>query len=224
MTFSVYIEVGQKRTFAGAIEWPGWCRSGKDEATALQALLDYGGRYERVLRGTSPEFKAPARVSGLRVVERLRGTTTTDFGAPDRTPTADEGRITEPELMRFEALMQACWAAFYAAAESAKGKILRLGPRGGGRHLVKMVEHVREAEEAYIVKLGWQVPSGRSHQQRKGLVEVNQAALDGLRASARGGIPTKGPRGGKRWSPRYFVRRTAWHVLDHAWEIENRLG
>lgn len=52
MTFSVYIEVGQKRTFAGAIEWPGWCRSGKDEATALQALLDYGGRYERVLRGT----------------------------------------------------------------------------------------------------------------------------------------------------------------------------
>lgn len=89
---------------------------------------------------------------------------------------------------------------------------------------MKMVEHVREAEEAYIVKLGWQVPSGRSHQQRKGLVEVNQAALDGLRASARGGIPTKGPRGGKRWSPRYFVRRTAWHVLDHAWEIEDRLG
>ncbi len=22
---------------------------------------------------------------------------------------------------------------------------------------------------------------------------------------------------------RYFVRRTAWHVLDHLWEIEDRL-
>jgi hypothetical protein len=47
--------------------------------------------------------------------------------------------------------------------------------------------------------------------------------LDGLTAAAQGKIPAQGPRGGKRWSPRYFVRRVAWHVLDHAWELEDRL-
>jgi hypothetical protein len=24
------------------------------------------------------------------------------------------------------------------------------------------------------------------------------------------------------WEPRYAVRRSAWHALDHAWEIEDR--
>ena len=38
----------------------------------------------------------------------------------------------------------------------------------------------------------------------------------------RPGAPPPGPRGGKRWLPRYFVRRVGWHVLDHALEIEDR--
>jgi hypothetical protein len=25
------------------------------------------------------------------------------------------------------------------------------------------------------------------------------------------------------WTPRRFVRRTAWHLFDHLWEIEGRL-
>mgnify|MGYP003380452358 CR=1 FL=1 len=38
---SVYLEIGQKRTFAGAVDWPGWCRAGRDEAAALQAPVSY---------------------------------------------------------------------------------------------------------------------------------------------------------------------------------------
>ena len=224
MTFAVYIEAGKKRTFAGAIDWPGWCRSGRDEAAALQALLDYGGRYERVLRGTTLAFTAPARISELRVVERLAGTTTTDFGAPDKPPKTDGGKVTESDLMRFKMLMQACWSAFDAAADSTRGRVLRAGPRGGGRDLVKMVAHVREAEAAYVSRLGWPMPSGQSGRQERGLEEVREAALSGLRASAKGELPMEGPRGGKRWSPRYFVRRAAWHALDYAWEIEDRLS
>jgi hypothetical protein len=30
------------------------------------------------------------------------------------------------------------------------------------------------------------------------------------------------PIAGRRWPPRYAARRIAWHVLDHAWEIEDR--
>jgi hypothetical protein len=44
----VYLEAGQKRTFAGALAWPGWCRNGRDETSALQALFDYGPAGARV--------------------------------------------------------------------------------------------------------------------------------------------------------------------------------
>jgi hypothetical protein len=52
--------------------------------------------------------------------------------------------------------------------------------------------------------------------------EERAAVLEGLERALVDGIPTRGPRGGARWSARYFVRRAAWHVLDHAWEIEDR--
>ena len=39
----VAIEATPKRTFAFAVDWPGWCRAGKDEALALEALVAYAG-------------------------------------------------------------------------------------------------------------------------------------------------------------------------------------
>ena len=66
---SVYVEIGRKRTFAGAIEWPGWCRSGRDEASALQALLDYAPRYARVLRKSELDFRPPTELSAFKIVE-----------------------------------------------------------------------------------------------------------------------------------------------------------
>jgi hypothetical protein len=47
--------------------------------------------------------------------------------------------------------------------------------------------------------------------------------LTSLEAAARGELPRVGPRGGLRWTPRFYVRYSAWHILDHAWEIEDRL-
>jgi len=38
-----YLEIGKKRTFAGAMDWPGWCRSGRDEASALEAMSTCAG-------------------------------------------------------------------------------------------------------------------------------------------------------------------------------------
>ena len=51
----VYLEVGARRTFAGALDWPGWCRSGRDETAALAALVAYGGRYQRAIRSARLE-------------------------------------------------------------------------------------------------------------------------------------------------------------------------
>ena len=88
MAVDVYIERGSKRTFAAAVDWPGWSRGGADDGSALQALLAYGPRYARALKGTRLGFTPPERVSSFHVVERLAGGPTTDFGTPGRSPEA----------------------------------------------------------------------------------------------------------------------------------------
>jgi hypothetical protein len=213
----VYLETGQKRVFACALEWPGLCRSGRDAGTALQALVETAPRYQAIARAARLDFDAPLGPSDLHVVERLEGTATTDFGAPDVETSADARPLDETGLARLQDLLRACWAAFDQGLADAEGKTLRKGPRGGGRALDKIVEHVEGAEAAYLASLGGSQPA------RAGSAALRQAVLDGLAASARGEIPALGPRGGKRWSPRYFTRRAAWHVLDHLWEIEDRV-
>ena len=211
----VYLEAGAKRTFAGAIDWPGWCRGGRDEASALQALFEYGPRFARALRGAGLGFEAPAHPDDLTVTERLVGNATTDFGAPGVAPSADGRPVEEAELRRFLALLKGCWRAFDSAVERAAGKELRKGPRGGGRDLDAIVEHVVGADSAYLSRLVWKEPA-------RELAGVRASILDALSSAVRNGLPQRGPRGGAIWRPRYFVRRVAWHVLDHAWETEDR--
>jgi len=67
----VFVEMGSKRVFACAYDWPGWCRSGKDEASALAALATYAPRYAPVARLARIPFEAGREV--LRVREQLRG-------------------------------------------------------------------------------------------------------------------------------------------------------
>jgi hypothetical protein len=219
----VYFEIGKKRVFAGALDWPGWCRSGRDEASALQALFDYGRRYERVINTRQLGFRTPADVSAFAVIERLEGDATTDFGAPGIPPSSDKRPVDEVDIKRFQVLLQACWQALDAAARAALGKELRKGPRGGGRDLEGIIQHVQGADAAYVSSLGWKLKMDNQVDLGKALDQTRQAILEALVSAARGELPARGPRGGLHWTPRYFVRRSAWHVLDHAWEIEDRI-
>lgn len=219
----VYLETGIKRTFAGAIAWPGWCRGGRDEESALRALVDYGPRYAHVARAAELAFQAPADPSMLRIVERLEGSTTTDFGAPDAIPASDTGIFDEVELRRSRALLRACWGAFDAAVAAAQGKELSKGPRGGGRDLGKLIGHVLGADAGYLSRLAWKLKPDESATLEEQLVRTRDAILQALEAAARGELPRQGPRGGTFWPARYYVRRSMWHVLDHAWELEDRI-
>ncbi len=216
----VYLEIGSKRTIAGVIEWPGWCRAGRDEVGALQALAMAGARYADILRLAELDFEAAADVSAFVIVERLQGNATTDFGAPGIPPAEDARPLDDQELQRLQAILRACWQGLDRAAEGARGKTLQTGPRGGGRTLDGILRHVREAEIGYLSSLGGKAPRVQTLEAAQ--VEIRQVMLETLRASAQGEIAAYGPRGGKRWSARYFVRRTAWHALDHIWEIEDR--
>ena len=92
---SVYVETGKSRTFATALAWPGWSRSGRVEAAALQTLYDYAPRYARVLESTALDFRPPSDLSALEVTLRLAGNATTDFGAPN-LPLPDDTQPIDP--------------------------------------------------------------------------------------------------------------------------------
>jgi len=219
---AVYLEVGNKKTFAVALDWPGWARSARDESAALQSLCDYGPRCARVLQPTRLAFAPPQDVSGFEVVLRQQGTTATDFGAPDLSVPGDEEEISDDELQRWQKILKAVWKTFDAAVNAAEGKTLRKGPRGGGRDLAKMVQHVRDVDVAYLRSLGGKFKVDDSADPMQVLPDIRQTILETLVGRVHGDIPAEGPRGGARWMPRYFVRRLAWHDLNHAWEIEDR--
>jgi hypothetical protein len=194
----VYLEIGQRWVFACALDWPGWCRRAKGEQAALEALLAYAGRYAAVAgQGFAP--------GDPQVVARLQGNATTDFGAPDARGEWDDQALDPAEARRFADLLEACWKTFDEVVAKAPA-VLRKGPRGGGRDRDAIVEHVRETERSYGRKIGARVPPGTPWEEQRHTLLAELVA----------GKTDAG------WPPRYAFRRFAWHVLDHAWEIEDR--
>jgi hypothetical protein len=215
-TMDVYVERGSKRVFASAIAWPGWTRAARTEEAALDGLLAYGPRYAKAVARSRLGFAAPGTVDDLDVVARVTGNATTDFGAPDRPAPGDDAPIDPAELRRLTAILRASWRALDTASEAASGEPLATGPRGGGRSLDAIVDHVTDAERGYVQRLAWKATADADADG------VRAAVIEALTNAVEHGIEPVGPRGGKRWLPRYFVRRTTWHALDHAWEIEDR--
>jgi hypothetical protein len=219
----VLLKSGRRRTFASALDWPGWSRGRSDEASALQALMEYGPRYAQALVRVGVELVLPASSDELTVVERQPGNATTDFGAPGVVMAADRASISSDELERSRSILQAGWLAFEAAVGQAAGHSLRTGPRGGGRDVARMTAHVLEANVGYLTSIGWGYRRAVGYAPAEELALVRQATLEALEAAALGALPTRGPRGGIRWPVRFYARRVAWHLLDHAWEIEDRI-
>jgi hypothetical protein len=194
----IYLELGQKWVFACALDWPGWCRRGKDEEAAVQALLAYAQRYRAVAGSGFP-------VSDVEIVGHLEGNATTDFGAPSAIGPWDEEPLGGQDARRQLAVLEASWRAFDEIAGGAPSE-LRKGPRGGGRDRDGIARHVQEAERSYAAKVGARVPPRTPWKdQRTSLVDALSS-----------------PAGEPKWPVRYALRRIAWHVLDHAWEIEDR--
>ncbi|MEN8242371.1 MAG: hypothetical protein ABFS17_10650 [Chloroflexota bacterium] len=208
---------------AGSLEWPGWVRFGKDQQSALQALFEYGPRYAEVLHDLKLEFTAPSDPVQFKIVEELAGSATTDFGAPAAAPAYDSTPMDRSDLRDYQSLLQACWARFDLIVEQAEGKVLRKGPRGGGRDLEKLINHVIEADRAYLRRLAFKPSPADPENLDASLKLARTEIIAALDRAIESGLPEKGPRGGAIWTPRYFIRRVAYHLLDHAWEIEDRI-
>jgi hypothetical protein len=212
---AITVEVSPKKTFATAADWPGWSRSGKTEALALEALAAYAPRYAVIAGAEHRRFAAAVGVEDFGVVERVEGSAGTEFGVPSRPTAHDTRALDADDAARLAGLVAAAWERFDAVAAAAPEE-LRKGPRGGGRNTSKVIAHVMEADRAYADVVGIKVkPFGPDdaaaiRAMRTQVLEVLRAARDGA------------PLAGKRWPARYAAHRIAWHALDHAWEIEDR--
>ena len=207
-------EVGAKKAFVWAIDWPGWCRAGKTVELAREALVAYAPRYgavTKVARLTLPTADEDA----LKAVDTVDGGGGTDFGVPSEITKADRRRVTGADAERIASLVEAAWTVFDRVAAGAPA-VLRKGPRGGGRDRDKMIGHVIEADHAYARELGIRMKEPR-FSDRPDVDAERAAVLELLRQLSNGS-----PLADRKWTQRYAARRIAWHALDHAWEMEDR--
>ena len=214
----VYLERGSKRTFAGVLAWPGWARSGSGDEAALESLAASAQRYLAVARRTGLPVDFDAEAPDFVVVQQVRGTATTDFGAIDVVLDTDVLPVAADEAERLAVCVEAAWAELDDAADAASPE-LRKGPRGGGRDRDPMLEHVLGAEAAYARKIG--VAHRQPALGDRGAIDAIRSDIASVLRRPWGGEPL-GIGRGKSWPPRYAARRIAWHVLDHAWEMRDK--
>jgi hypothetical protein len=194
----VYLEEAKSNVFAVSLDWPGWCRRGKTPEAAIEALESYRERYARVLT-------VPFDAGTIQVIETLPGNATTEFGAPNVIGPWDAESLSPKELNRRIAVLQDCWNYFDAVVDAAPAK-LRKGPRGGGRDRDAIADHVREAERASCSRAGFRVAPRTPWDEQRDVVVTTMRATS--------------PH--PKWPSAYALRWCAWHVLDHAWEIEDK--
>lgn len=208
-TTPIYLEAGPKKTFAVAVDWPGWSRAGRNADEAIKTLAEYAERYASVPKRAGIRFPL-STADSFEVVETVTGNATTDFGAPGIVADVDRTVPAAPARRRLAALTEASWAVFDDVRAITPEHLVK-GPRGGGRDRDTMFDHVLGAESSYVRHIGVR------HKQPK----FDEAeAIAALRADTVAAILS--PPDDIRWPLPYLVRRLVWHVLDHAWEMEDK--
>lgn len=216
----VTLETGPrgKRVVAVAPDWPGLERGAKTSEAAIARLQAYLPRYAPVaaLAGMDARFAASASPTAtVDVVEQYPGTGSTDFWGISFAFSDFDGQALSNEALERElTLLQACWA-FFDAVRARVSAEMRKGPRGGGRDRDRIVQHTLGAEQDMSAKVGVHAPEG-ALRTSEGLRAYRDSYLTAIRAFHAQGKPAR------NWPLRYLIRHTAFHTLDHAWEMEDK--
>ena len=205
-----------KKVVVFAIDWPGWSRGDRTPDLSLATLESYRERYRPIAlaAGMVDEFDA---AGPLDVIEDRAGTGSTDFWGISFSPSGSEqGPMGDTEIDRKIKLLRACWAFFDSVAARVSAE-MRKGPRGGGRDRDTIIRHtIRVESEDFAKRLGLRIPEGGALTV-DGLVAYREAYVAAIHAYNRGE--------GKRmqsWTLPFLIRHSAFHVLDHAWEMEDK--
>jgi hypothetical protein len=218
----VMLEIGPKgkKVVAVAPDWPGLERGAKTGDAAIELLRSYAQRYAPVaeLAGMASEF-AVESVEGVDVVKQYAGTGSTDFwGISFAHSSIDKEAMADEALERELALMRACWTFFDEVRARVSAELQR-GPRGGGRDRDQIVRHVVANELDWAKGLGVQAPFDAlltAEDLSLRLRPFRDAYCDAIRSFHSEGKMAR------TWPLRYLIRHTAYHALNHAWEMEDK--
>ncbi|MBK8823246.1 MAG: hypothetical protein IPN58_11730 [Anaerolineales bacterium] len=215
----VMLEIGPKgkKIVAVAPDWPGLERGAKTAEDAIERLRSYIPRYSQVakLAEMDAEFST---IKNFDIVEQYPGTGSTDFwGISFAFSNIDKQAMSDETLERELALMQACWRFFDDVRKRVSAEMQK-GPRGGGRDRDHIVRHTLSAEQDWAGGVGVQVPDDAMLTD-KALKAYRDAYCHGIRD-----YHSQGKWAGTRakWPLRFLIRHTAFHTLDHAWEMEDK--
>jgi hypothetical protein len=212
----VILEIGKKRkVVAGAMDWPGLDRWGTSDENAVGKLSSYVSRYAAVA-DRAGMGKLFARAREVEVVERVPGSSSTDFWGIAHVPSVIEREVLAPaDLERRLDLLGACWAYFDDVAAHVS-KELRPGSRSGGRSREQIIRHVYANEPEQFSRKVEVRTELDVVLTPDGLATHRLAYLDAIRSYNAEAKPAR------TWPIQFLVRRTAHHVMDHAWELEDR--
>ena len=219
MAVRTVIEHGtkDKRSVAFGLDWPGWSRGAKSPDLALEVLEAYRPRYRpvAVLAGMGREFD---EAGPLEVVEDRVGTGSTDFWGISFSPaTAEQDPMDATDLERGITLLRAAWAYFDGVAARASPE-MRKGARGGGRDRDEIIEHtVRNESEDFARRVGLRVAEG-AIRTPDDLRQYREAYVAAMRAYNAGDVARRM----RSWTLPFLIRHSAFHTLDHAWEMEDK--
>jgi hypothetical protein len=206
-----------KKVAVFAIDWPGWSRGAKTAPAAVELLEAYRDRYRPVacVAGLDAEFDA---AGSLEVVEDHVGKGSTDFwGISFAASSFEVAPMPEDEIERKLTLLRAAWRYFDGVAARVSPELAK-GPRGGGRSRDEIVRHALGWERADLVKRVGIVVDPVVPDMAEGLRSHRDHFVAALRTyNIEGRIPS-----GQNWTVGLLLRHTAFHVLDHAWEMEDR--
>jgi hypothetical protein len=215
----VTLEIGPKgkKVVAVAPDWPGLERGAKTSEEAIERLRSYIPRYSQVtkLAEMNAEFDT---IQNVDVVEQYPGTGSTDFwGISFAFSSFDKQGMSGDELDRELTLMQACWA-FFDDVRSRVSAEMQKGPRGGGRDRDLIVRHTFAAEQDWAKMIGVLTPDN-AMLTATGLKAHRDAYCQAIRE-----YHAQGRLAGKmaKWPLRFQIRHTAFHTMDHAWEMEDK--
>jgi hypothetical protein len=157
-----------------------------------------------------------AAVGDLEIYERLEGIGMTDYyGLSGRAATPEDDPMTDAGCERKLALLRASWSIFDDTAAGVSPE-LRKGPRGGGWEKDRIIRHVNGAEiDEFAPKVGVKVPL-ETRDDAAALLAYREAFIEGIREHHARGASARS------WALQFLIRRCAWHMLDHAWELEDR--
>jgi len=212
----VLLETGPrgKKVVAVAPDWPGLERGAPTGEAAIERILSYVPRYAVVAKLAGME-DAFADITNSVVIEQYSGTGSTDFwGVSFGFSSIDLQPMTVQSLERELTLMRACWA-FFDDVRSRVSAELQKGPRGGGRDRDRIVRHTIAAELDWGKGIGVRSPDGMV------LTDVGLQAHRDAYCHAIRDYHLQGKPAGK-WPLRYLIRHTAYHSIDHAWEMEDK--